>query len=154
MKDLAIVLLVAIILFLIWNGRQTSTMEPETSNVVPAVPADVTQAIIEAFQKSLDDMVPLETLYIKPTGDGNYDARFMFMNTKRFYGVQYDVQAKVSDAGGVTLGKVVATSQPTDYSNAYKPDSFTPYASIDASLNKQLTDAIAQQRAGEKRGSS
>lgn len=150
MKDLVIVLLLAIILFLIWNGRQTSTMEAEAPTTTTAVPGEVTQAIIEAFQKSLDDMVPLETLFIKPQGDGNYSARFMFMNTKRFYGVQYDVQANVSGSGAVTLSNVVATAQPTDYTNAYKPDTYKPYAAIDASLDKQLKDAIAEQRGAEK----
>jgi len=146
MKDIVIVLLIVIILFLFWNGRQASTMEAEAPTVMAAVPPEITQAIIEAFQKSLDDMVPIETLFIKPQGDGNYSSRFMFMNTKRFYGVQYDVEANVSASGAVTLSKVMATAQPTDYTNAYKPDAYKPYASIDASLNKQLTEAIAAQR--------
>lgn len=153
MKDLIIVLLVAIILFLIWNGRQVDQYSgtPAPGPAVPTdapVSPDVTQVILEAVQKSAG--YPLETLYIKTLGDNNYDARFMFFNTENYFGTQYDVKARVSPTGAVTIISQSETATTGDSDNpAYVPDVYQPYEMIEANLDQQLRDALKANKGTE-----
>lgn len=145
MKDLIIVLLVAIILFLIWNGRQEQySSSPASGPAAPSdapVSPDVTQVILEAVQKSAG--YPLETLYIKTLGDNTYDARFMFFNTENYFGTQYDIKARVMPNGSVTIISQSETATTGDTDNpAYVPDQYQPYEMIEANLDQQLRDAL------------
>ena len=101
MKDIVILLLIVIVLFLVWNSRVTYTAPVATDNA--PVPADVIQAILEKVQALKPDEYPIETLFITPQADGTYNTRFMFFNTKYFLGNQYDVKAKVSPDGTVAV---------------------------------------------------
>ena len=146
MKDLVILLLVALILFLIWNGRQgvgyEASPSPVGSSDAPVSP-DVTQVIIEKVQKSLPATYPLETLYIKSRGDNKYDARFMFFNTEGYYGTQYDVSATVGTDGGVQILSQSETAVTGDAANpGYQADKYQPYDMIEANLDQQLRDAL------------
>jgi hypothetical protein len=154
MKDLIILLLVAVILFLVWNGRQTvryDTQMPEPS--VPSdapVPPDVTQVIIEAVQKTTQSIYPLETLYIKNTGKGEYDARFMFFNTDGYYGSHYDVKANVGDDGSVQILSQSETAITGDAQNpGYVPVKYQTYDTIEENLNRQLQDALKKAASSE-----
>jgi hypothetical protein len=148
MKDLVILLLVALILFLIWNGRQGAGYSvdgtPSSSGPSDApVSPDVTQVIIEQVQKRLPTTYPLETLYIKSRGVNKYDARFMFFNTEGYYGTQYDVSATVGKDGGVQILSQSETAVAGDATNpGYHPDKYQPYEMIEANLDQQLRDAL------------
>jgi hypothetical protein len=143
MRDLVLLLLVAIILFLIWNGRQvayTASPAPAGPSDAPVSP-DVTQVILEAIQKNTG--YPLETLYIKNLGDDTYDARFMFFNTEGYFGTQYDVKARVTPSGAVTIISKSETAKTGDSDNpAYVPDKYQQYEVIEANLDRQLSDAL------------
>jgi len=149
MKDLIILVLLAVIMFLIWNGRQTARYETpvgETavSSDAPVSP-DVTQVILEAVQKTAQTIYPLETLYIKNNGKGEYDARFMFFNTEGYYGTQYDVKANVGEDGSVAILSKSETAITGDAQNpGYRPDMYQPYDTIEENLNRQLQDALKQ----------
>lgn len=149
MKDLIILILLAVIMFLIWNGRQTARYETpmgETavSSDAPVSP-DVTQVILEAVQKTAQTIYPLETLYIKNNGKGEYDARFMFFNTEGYYGTQYDVKANVGEDGSVAILSKSETAITGDAQNpGYRPDAYQPYDAIEENLNRQLQDALKQ----------
>ena len=152
MKDLVILVLVAIILFLIWNGRQSVRYITDTSGDTPSGPSDapvspdVIQVIIEKVQKSLPTIYPIETLYIKSQGDGVYDARLMFFNTDGYYGTQYDVKAKITGDGSVSILNQSETAVAGDSSNpGYVADSYQPYEVIEANLDRQLRDALKSQ---------
>jgi hypothetical protein len=147
MKDLILTLLVAIVLFLIWNGRQVarySGASPAPSPVGPSdapVSPDVTQVILEAIQKTAG--YPLETLYIKNVGDDTYDARFMFFNTEKYFGTQYDVKAHLNSNGSVNIISQSETAMTGDSDNpAYVPDKYQPYEMIESNLDRQLQDAL------------
>ena len=150
MKDLVILILVGVILFLVWNGRQTVRYEeaaveqtgpPSDAPVSP----DVTQVILEAVQKTAQTIYPLETLYIKSSGKGAYDARFMFFNTDGYYGTQYDVKATVGDDGTVQIVSKTETAIEGDAQNpGYVPDSYQSYDTIEQNLDRQLQDALKQ----------
>lgn len=151
MKDLVILVLVAIILFLIWNGRQDARYAAKTADA-PSGPSDapvspdVIQVIIEKVQKSLPTIFPIETLYIKSQGDGKYDARLMFFNTDGYYGTQYDVSAQISDDGSVSILNQSETAKAGDSSNpGYVADTYQPYDVIEANLDRQLRDALKSQ---------
>jgi len=146
MKDLVLLLLVAIILFLIWNGRQVARYGgdaapgPTGPSDAPVSP-DVTQVILEAIQKKAG--YPLETLFIKNTGDDTYDARFMFFNTEGYFGTQYDVKARVTPTGAVTIISQSETATTGDSDNpAYVPDKYQPYEMIEANLDRQPKEAL------------
>ena len=146
MKDLIILLLIALILFLIWNGRQGagySADAPATGPSDAPVSPDVTQVIIEQVQKRLPATYPLETLYIKSRGEGKYDARFMLFNTESYYGTQYDVSASIGKDGGVQILSQSETAITGDATNpGYQPDKYQPYEMIEANLDQQLRDAL------------
>jgi len=148
MKDLIILLLVALILFLIWNSRQgagySTEMSPSATGPSDApVSPDVTQVIIEQVQKRLPTTYPLETLYIKSRGGNVYDARFMFFNTEGYYGTQYDVKASVGSGGDVQILSQSETAVTGDAANpGYKPDKYQSYEIIEANLDQQLRDAL------------
>ncbi len=149
MKDLIILVLIAVIIFLMWNGRQTARYDaPVVEPTIPSdapVPPDVTQVILEAVQKTAQSIYPLETLYIKNTGKGGYDARFMFFNTDGYYGTQYDVKANVGDDGSVQIVSKTETAITGDAQNpGYVPDTYQPYDTIEENLNRQLQDALKQ----------
>ena len=149
MKDLVILVLVAIILFLVWNGRQTARYDDTAQQ--PAIPSDapvspdVTQVILEKVQQSSPTIYPLETLYIKNAGNGAYDARFMFFDTNGYFGTQYDVKASVGDGGSVQILSKSETAIKGDAQNpGYVPDKYQPYDVIEKNLSRQLQDALAK----------
>jgi hypothetical protein len=149
MKDLVILLLVALILFLLWNSRNgdgySADMTPASTGPSDApVSPDVTQVIIEQVAKSRSTLYPLETLYIKSLGENTYDARFMFFNTDGYYGTQYDVKAAIGKDGGVQILSQSETAVAGDASNpGYMPDKYQPYDVIEANLDRQLKDALS-----------
>lgn len=144
MKDLITVVLLLAILFLVWNGRQSSSYAAEmTVQSGDRVSPDVTQVIIEAVTATKDNYMPLETLFINHQGDGVYNSRFMFLNTKNYYGEQIDVQARVNQNGSVDIMKQTPTAQ-MDYSKAYKPDRYESWEVVQNALDAQLKDALSK----------
>jgi hypothetical protein len=148
MKDLIILILVAAVLFLVWNGRQTGRYDaavtmPQVPTDAPVSP-DVIQVILEKVQQTAASIHPIETLYIKNSGEeGTYDARFMFFNTEGYYGTQYDVKAKVGDDGSVQIISKSETAVVGDAQNpGYVPDTYQSYDTIEENLNRQLQDAL------------
>ena len=66
MKDLVVLILVIMILFFIWNGRQgkVSTYAAGDVNLTAPVPPLVVQAIIEKVQSMKPDMAPIDTVFV------------------------------------------------------------------------------------------
>lgn len=144
MKDLITVGLLLVIAFLIWNGRQTASYAAEVSAPTgDRVSPDVTQVIIDAVIATKDNYRPLETLFINHQGDGVYNSRFMFLNTKNYYGEQLDVQARVNQNGTVDILNQTPTAK-VDYSKAYKPDRYESWETVQNALDAQLTDALSK----------
>lgn len=150
MKDAILLLLAGTVVFLlVWNAQSTAYAPAQSAAEVP-VQADITQVLLEEVQKSEVDLVPLETLFVNPQSNGSYAARFMFLNTTGFYGVQYDIQATVSPSGAVNILAMTQTARP-DYSAAYVPDKYQPYTAIKDNLDKQLKDAVASYNEAQKK---
>jgi hypothetical protein len=149
MEEVAIALLVIVAALLLWNQRQSAAYETTSTTVTIPVQADVVQVILEAVQESLTDVVPLETLFVNAQGEDTYNSRFMFLNTSGFYGVQYDVQAKVKPDGSVNIMSMTETARP-DYSTAYVPDKYQSFEVIQANLDKQLKDAVTSYNSTQK----
>jgi hypothetical protein len=149
MKDIVIVCLVAITAFLVWNQPDPTSFEnAETQPVSP----DIIQVIIEAIQKEEPDLEPLETLFIEPkmdrTGTLVYNARMMFMNTRGFFGVQYDIVARVGSDGEVRLVSKIGSAH-IDREGPFKSfirDKFMPYKEIDDNLDRQLKEMLTESR--------
>jgi hypothetical protein len=155
--ELAFLVLLGLLLFFIWYiSRKSSTTQAATKAAastsatsalldmvdVAPVPLEVIQAVIEKFQSTQEDMVPLETLYFTPTTSGSYNARLMFLNTRHFFGQQFDINASISPSGDVTINNTESTSDPVSYVNSYVPDSYRQYSDINSSMNVQLKSAL------------
>jgi hypothetical protein len=118
MKDLTLVLLIGILGFMLINkGSNGGESFVELPNSVS--PATI-QTIINSIQEKDPDVYPVQTIYINPMADGTYNARIMFINTRGYFGVQYDVQA---DASGSILS---LSEQPMPGIGA--ADVFKPFA--------------------------
>jgi hypothetical protein len=154
-EELVFLLLLGIIIFFIWNsdkkpaagasaqksaGQQGVASSPSYDGT--AVPLDVIQAVVEKFQSSQEDMVPIETLFFTPVGEGKYNARLMFLNTRHFFGQQFDINASIDDSGAVTITNSETTSDPISYMNAYTPDSYQEFSTIQSAIDGQLQAAL------------
>jgi hypothetical protein len=137
MRDLSIYILTAIGLFLIWNGSRPKSTYTQEFVTAERVSPDITQVIIEKIQSASPDLSPLETLFINHQEDGTYKSRFMFLDTRHFYGTQLDVHARVNKDGTVNILKSSEVAAG-DYAKAYKADMYQPYAEIQNSLDSQL----------------
>lgn len=145
--DLVILAAVATIVgVLYWNS--VSPFQESTQ----AVPQSILQVIIERLQKDEPWLQPIETIYINPRSGAQggvvYEGRYMFLDTRGFFGTQYDVTASVSPSGQVTILSKATSSAP-DRSGPFQsfaPDKYTPYADIQADLNEQLAAVIKASR--------
>lgn len=141
MKDLVVLILVLVILFMIWNGRSTSTYAAGDINLTAPVPPNIVQAIIEKVQSVKPDLAPIDTVFVNIQPDGSYNSRIMFYNTKHFFGTQYDVNAKVNTDGSVNLVKI-GDSATVDPSTGYKPDVYMPWVEVKENLDAQFKGAL------------
>ena len=144
MKDIVILVLVIIVAFLVWNSRITMSgyTDPPVANTNIPVPADVIQTIIDKIRQTKPDEYPIETLFITPQADGVYTSRFMFYNTRKFLGNQYDVIAKIGPDGAVNIQNMTESSKE-DSSTGYKPDTYKPYEDINNNSASQLKAVLA-----------
>lgn len=139
----------AIVSILFWNSSSVSHF---ATGAAPSVPPNIIQVIIEAIQKNEPWMQPIETIYVTPRqgaqGGVVYDGRFMFLDTRGFFGVQYDVSASVSPAGLVNIVSKTTSSAPDRNGpfQAYAPDQYQPFADVQADLNEQLAATIRASR--------
>lgn len=139
MKDLAILLMAGVVLFLVWNSHKTATFMADPTAAIPPV---VTQTIIEKFLESRKDLVPIDTVFVNAQPDGSYKARILFFNSKKFLGIQYDMDARVSDDGSVEVFNVGDSSASTG-SYGFKPDRYMPWKNIQENFDTQLKAALA-----------
>lgn len=118
----------------------------------PAVHPNIIQVIMEAVQKTEPWLQPIETIYVTPKkgeqGGVVYEGRFMFMDTRGFFGVQYDITAGVSPAGTVNILSKASSSSPDRNGpfQSYAPDKYQPFADVQADLNQQLIDTLKASR--------
>lgn len=150
MKDLTLFLLLAILGFLIWNQTSvTGETYQDVSASVPVKPATI-QSIVNSIQAKNPDVYPVQTIYINSLEGSNgskiYNARIMFLNTRGYFGVQYDVQADEN-------GNIISMTESPTTANIGDPV-FQPYRPTDAAygtfediqsvLDKQFADLKTQ----------
>ena len=106
MKDDQLIVfgLLALFGFLVWNSQRSVNERFENATDEKPVEPAVIQSIINAIQARVPDVYPVQTVYIHTMqgsqGSEVYNARILFMNTRGYFGIQYDVQA---DAQGRIL---------------------------------------------------
>jgi len=143
MKDIVILVLAALILFFLWNGRQgkISTYEAGDITRVAPVPPLVVQAIIEKFQELKPDFAPIDTVFVNIQPDGSYKSRIMFFNTKQFFGAQFDINAKVNDDGSVNILDV-GDANTIEATMGYKPGAYQTWTDVQKNLDAQFEGAL------------
>ena len=152
--DVAILGAVALVTaYLFWSTSSVTAnyADPiKTSSNAPAVPRSIIQAIIEKIQLGAPWLQPINTVFINPMtdtqGGTSYNARFMFLDTRGFFGEQYDVTATVAPDGGVNLLKNTHTSSPSadGVFERFAPDTYQKYSDIRDSLNFQMKESLKQ----------
>ena len=144
MKDLTIVLLIGILAFMIWNkDKKGSESFTDSTNAVN--PATI-QSIVNSIQAKDPDVYPVQTIYInQANGDQGsviYNARILFINTRGYFGIQYDVQ---SDASGNILN---ISEQPlaglSDAFKITKDAEYAPFEDTQAVLDQQFATLKTQ----------
>lgn len=139
-RDLLVFLLVAFLGFLMWTRISNETFT-DVSAEKPVQPA-VIQSIINSVQAKVPDVYPIQTVYINPfdgdTGSRIYNARILFLNTRGYFGVQYDIQAD-------TEGRIISMSEQPSPAlagpfSAYTGDEFEKFEDIQTALDKQFAD--------------
>jgi hypothetical protein len=166
-NQVIIFLMLALFGFLIWNSQRTSkeTFVNVTGDV-PVEPA-IIQTIINAIQARDPDVYPVQTIYINSLqgseGSQIYDARILFMNTRGYFGVQYDVQADTqgrllkleAQTSPYAQGPFMPVSGDKEYStfediqislDTYFASLKDKSAQYDSALGQQLDAARLQQR--------
>ena len=141
MKDLIVLILVTMAFFFVLNGIPSSY---STEDVVQdqAISPEITQAILAKALTMKPDIVPIDTVFINPGGDGTYNARISFFNKKYFYGVQYDLKAKVSPDGSVDIiafGDSPAVETNPGYSGK---GSYQTWTAVTDNLTSQFQGAL------------
>lgn len=149
MKDVVVFLLLAILGFLLWNRGVFMGGEEFTnvSDEKPVSPSTI-QTIINAIQAKNPDVYPVQTIYINSMagdkGSSGYDARIMFVNTRGYFGVQYDVKA---DADGNIL-ELSEQPQPgigaADVFAPFTDNEYTTFEDTQVVLDKQFKDLKTQ----------
>ena len=139
-----ILLVIAVLVLLLWKKPESASYDSPVRR--QAVSPDIIEVIIESIQKTDPDIVPIETLFVNRTGDDQYTARLMFMNTRGYFGTQYDVRATVTGNGAVNITNLSSTSQVDQFDSgfsAYKPDGYRTYNDVASALENQLVAAKA-----------
>jgi hypothetical protein len=145
-STLIIFVMLAIFGFLIWN-RVSSETFVDVSAAKSVAPATI-QTIVNAVQARIPDLYHLQTVYINPMqgdqGSIMYNARILFLNTRGYFGVQYDVQA---DADG-NLISVTGQVQP-EVNGPFQgfgemTDKYQDFESVEAVLEQQFADLKAK----------
>jgi len=153
--DVAILGVVALLTaYLFWNTSSLTAKyaDPVAPINTPSVPRSIIQAIIEKIQAGAPWLQPVNTVFINPIrdpqGETNYNARFMFLDTRGFFGEQYDVTATVAPDGAVNLLRNTRTSSPSTDGpfERFTPDKYQSYSDVRDSLGFQLKQAVQQSR--------
>ena len=150
MKDVVVFLLLAILGFLLWNRGVFMNGEAfvNVSDQKPVNPATI-QTIINAIQAKNPDVYPVQTIYINSMqgeqGSSMYDARIMFINTRGYFGVQYDIKA---DSDGNILEMAEQPQPGIGVADVFEPfgpdDSYTKFEDTQVVLDKQFADLKTQ----------
>ena len=143
MKDLIVLILIIFILFFVWNGMQTpsSYYSPEDTIQDQAVSPEITQAILSKALSMKPDIVPIDTVFINSDKNDIYNARISFFNKKHFYGVQYDLKAKVTPDGAVDILSF-GDSQKVEDSIGYPGGQFQNWQAVTDNLSAQFQGAL------------
>ena len=143
MKELIVLILVATILFLVWNGRQTDS-DYAVGDVVKdaAVSPSIVQAIISKFQEAMPTMAPIDTVFVNAQPDGSYNSRILFYDTKHFFGAQYDINAKVGADGTASIINMSDSKQVTS-SDGYTPPTYQTWTEVQDNMSAQFKGAMA-----------
>lgn len=148
MKDIVVFLLLAILGFLLWNRDSFIRGETFTDTDKSVAPATI-QTIINAIQAKDPDVYPVQTIYINPKEGSNgtsiYEARIMFINTRGYFGIQYDVEA---DVDGNILSMSEQPMPGIGVSDVFQPfgkvDTYTTFEDTQVVLDKQFADLKTQ----------
>ena len=142
MKDLILVVIAGIVLFLVTN-RQTVRETYAVGDTVLTAPVspEIVQAIIETFQATNPNLHPIDTVFVNTQPEGGYVARILFYNTKYFFGAQYDITATLQNDGTMNI-KTADKTATVDPSYGYKTDDYQSWQDVEVSNQAQFTNAL------------
>lgn len=107
MRELiAVVAGLGVLMYLMRNEKAPS-IGPQ--KLIEGFEPELLQNTLNLIQEREPNVYPIDTVYFQESegGGGMYIGRFMFLNTKGFYGVQYDVETD-----GTTITSLKKTIPP------------------------------------------
>jgi len=138
--------------YFFWNTSSLTAKYADPSPNAPAVPRSIIQAIVEKIQAGAPWLQPVNTVFINPMttpqGSTEYNARLLFLDTRGFFGEQYDITAAVAQDGSVNILKKTSTSSPSAFGpfEPFSSDKYQDYSDVNVSLRAQLQQALQQTR--------
>jgi len=144
METWIIVLLVVLVVAYLWITRSSAPYQETTQ--VQAIPPDVIEVMIEQIQEKYPDYVPVDTLYVNSVGQDTYSGRFMFFDSRHFFGTQIDCQSRINAQEQVLLS--MTPSVQVDLYDAgftpFRPDNYQEYSGIKQAIESELQKALKE----------
>jgi hypothetical protein len=101
------------LIFYVMRDEKAPNIGPQ--KLIEGFEPELIQSTLNLIQERDPDVYPIDTVYFqkKDGGGQTYIGRFMFLNTKGFYGVQYDIETD-----GTTLTSMTK-SVPPEFQNPF-----------------------------------
>ncbi len=127
MRELvAIAVGLGILLYVMRNERAPLPKKPKRENFE----VEVLQNALNQIQSQDKNIYPVDTVYFNKREEGGYSGRFMFFNTKEFYGVQYDVDTNEDGTIINSIRKMVSPEYSAPFSGYSKKFEFSNLLSV------------------------
>ncbi|NBS68522.1 hypothetical protein EBT31_06360 [bacterium] len=137
MRTLLVLLLVAAVVWALRSSKEF-LVSPVVQN--QTVPAKAIQAIINKVTSDRPELYPLDTVFVDADGS-NITGRFLFLDTRNYAGVQYDVSATLMGPSEVSVNSMKTTVNP-NLDGPFLPygkASYIKYPDIKSSVNAQIS---------------
>lgn len=95
MRELIAVIVALAVLLYIMRNEKAPVQQRENFQI------EAMQNTLNSIQEKEPDLYPIDTVYFNQNGN-EYEGRFIFLNTKEFYGVQYDVKTDGTKISSLT----------------------------------------------------
>lgn len=136
MRELiAITVGLALFLYIIRNEKASPFKKSKMENFE----VEMLQNTLNQIQTREKDIYPIDTVYFnKNDNSGGYSGRFMFFNSRNFYGVQYDIE---TDSQGklTSIKKMVPPGYNAPFSGYNKNMDFSKISDIKPPTNINMS---------------
>lgn len=140
MKSLLIFILVGLIVYILFGGKEGYD---DAVPRVQRISASVIQAIIDKIVERKPNLSPIDTVFVDATSPTTVSGRFLFLDKESYAGIQYDVTAQLGPTG-VSITDMSGSVSP-ELSGPFMPYGRDTYSDVGAAVmsarNPSVRDA-------------